>query len=330
MNLGNIKTTTNDILNQINQQKPQNNLLLSESEKVLEEKYLRELFRKFVNIYCDEIEEKNLDRDEIEEKINDMKENIDFIKFESYEELEETYVEWEDLIEGLYEVVYQVRIGDKIYLEKTKEEVLSDHGDIGKLGYGTDFNFEISKNIDLPEDMKLFYQMYGNGLELKKLNNKPNNDKYPIFYKLEKFEIFYISYLESNGSEFITYQNLHGIAHININDWFIILFDKNSVDNGAGTLIINLNKDSPFFGNILATSSGDDGTLNLVALSFTELIELLIKEPVHILINNDKDVNCISLCDHLNQFCKNVTCWKNNKNKILEEYDEKVFNYERT
>lgn len=58
-------------------------------------------------------------------------------------------------------------------------------------------------------------------------------------------------------------------------EWFVILKDDNSVDNGAGEIFINCCPDSPYYGNLLVNSSNDDGSTTLLD-SFSQFLHIMI------------------------------------------------------
>lgn len=304
--------------------------------------YLEKLYKKFIDIYCENIEEKKLDNKEIDNKLKKLRNKIDFYNINSMEDLENSMEElWNNISCILENNLYQVRIDNKVIYKHDKEKIIKNHEDyylrmgwkVEDIPYLTfnneiDFNFAIPKKINIPNDMRLFYQIYGDGLELNKLTDLNHLHKFDKnnFLKINEFYVVYLEYLESNAGDFILDQTFDGVPHININDWFIIFNDDHSVDNGAGSLVMNLNQESPLYGNILCYSSNDEGTLKLVAETFTELIEWLVRVPIAFLETDD--IQCWnSICDHLNQWCLDY-CWKDIENETMGLTNQ-IFNYNR-
>jgi len=165
------------------------------------------------------------------------------------------------------------------------------------------FSLEFSTKIPdykLPQDMEEFYDHFPNGLVLNKLTNKDDKVEFLPLNKFSTIDLWMFSRCEI----FEDYSETNP-AIINLNDWVEFLTDANSVDNGAGRCFINLNPDAYEYGWILSYSSNDDGTLNIVAKSFTEMIEFLIIYPLD-LSNCPEDDGypiCSSVADHMNRYC---------------------------
>jgi len=186
-------------------------------------------------------------------------------------------------------------------------------------------NYDIPKKYDLPEDMKYFYHYMGkSGLKLDKLCNKKTCQDYNTILPINQFCIWNAEIITRQCGEILdNYICDNIIAKIDLNDWIVFYNDYDSVDNGAGELIINLNSESPLFGNILSYTSIDEGLLEFVAKSFTEFIQLLIDVPVKQYVSDELTYEwqcCNSVCDHLNQRCY---CWST-KNPNFECL---LFNY---
>lgn len=231
-------------------------------------------------------------------------------------------IDWDSIDEyNGYKVRY--RDGTKIISETVHEE--SDKK------INIDINYQIPKRYDLPDDMKSFYRKMGkSGLKLTKLST--HNGIFKIHEhdnKLLPINEFHIWYVGLINKEFLDNYCDHDdtTATIDLNDWIKIYSDGSSVDNGAGALIINLNPESPLYGNVLSYTSCDEGDLKFVAESFGELIQFLIDVPVYPYETDElaNERQCSdSVCDHMNQWCS--TCWNDIDNPNI---DKLVFDYNR-
>lgn len=85
---------------------------------------------------------------------------------------------------------------------------------------------------------------------------------------------------------------------IHLFDWMVFLWDNGSVDCGSGRLLINLNKQSKMYGYIASFSSMDEGYLRIVATSFTDLIKMLVDNPITSC--SEYDDTYYGLCDYIN------------------------------
>ena len=101
--------------------------------------------------------------------------------------------------------------------------------------------------------------------------------------------VFYPSMIDDTG------ENCHYGTNIYYYDYYEILFDYESSDNGHGSLYINMNPKSKEYGNVFSYSSSNDGVISCVGKSFIDLITVLVS----------KEKICCSVCDSLNNFyCK--------------------------
>ena len=80
---------------------------------------------------------------------------------------------------------------------------------------------------------------------------------------------------------------------INLNDWYIFIDDDNSVDNGQGSMIMNLNILSPDYQKIISYTSSDEGICSKIANSFTEFIKKSIDHS-EIIIHNKSICDCFN------------------------------------
>ena len=66
-------------------------------------------------------------------------------------------------------------------------------------------------------------------------------------------------------------------------EWLLILTDEHSVDNGNGSIHINCNPESKYFGKMIIFSSCDEGIGTLTSFTFDYLLKaLIIIHPVYL------------------------------------------------
>jgi hypothetical protein len=160
---------------------------------------------------------------------------------------------------------------------------------------------EIPKYYSLPNDLVYFLLKFNNA----EISIFEYSDKSPIFIPIDKWKIATELYHNLN-----LFEDDEGTSHpyvISINnqynpiycrEWFKIFHDNMSVDNGNGSLIININPKSPYYKAIFAYSSSDEAVITKVANNFTELLEYCVKNSSKI-----REYN-IGIVDFLNGFEK--------------------------
>ena len=126
-------------------------------------------------------------------------------------------------------------------------------------------------DLQLPRDFKLFYSLF-------------------TFQEFSDWKFICPSKFAGCHSMFYASENLHDDTRIYVHDWVELLYDRYSVDNGAGCFYTNLNPNSKCYGKIYSYSSCDDGFASVVADSFWELIALIA----------NKETLSESICDDLN------------------------------
>jgi len=166
------------------------------------------------------------------------------------------------------------------------------------------------KKLELPEDLKIFYNNY-NGLVLNLCfiydgKNAGNTYFYDISHITNGTKTITNAHPE-NGDIFNTsnLDELEADIEIRAYDWYNILFDVNSCDNGCGQLLVNLNPESELYGHILSYISTDEGNLHHVGDSFSDMIRNLLETFTGLDDNSDSDNDtCSSITDHLGKYCK--------------------------
>lgn len=140
---------------------------------------------------------------------------------------------------------------------------------------------------EIPKDLKEFYKRFYTfpKINLEDLEDFKDCVFLPCDIMIGTDVILY-------PSPYALDNNAHYGSSLYIKDYYDILFDGHSVDNGYGRLYMNMNPKSKEYGFIYSFSSMDDGLSNLVCKSFTELMNIMISEaPL-----------CYSICDCLNNY----------------------------
>lgn len=169
-----------------------------------------------------------------------------------------------------------------------RKECASDVVELGYVFENIHFDFTVTNNLTLPNDLANFYLLTNGGLML--------NNNLSLFHPLKKIEPFNICWPTYHCEE-----NLHitnKTAVLRPSDWFSFYHDSNSVDNGMGRLYTNLNPTAAEFGCIYAYSSSDDGITSMVAPSFEKFAHLILNGNT--MFPPWDSIKYLSLCDYYN------------------------------
>jgi len=168
-----------------------------------------------------------------------------------------------------------------------------ENEDIDDLQYRQNVLTVVPMELKLPIELQIFYNLYDDMYLYKKDSSSV------CFYEVSKIRNSSIVFL-FNDEAILNYEDYDAmdlILNVGMYDWYEIFFDCNSMDNGCGSIHINLNPKSDKFGHIYCFSSSDSGILTFIGNSFADIIKIILN-------SKDFDINRDSICDLLNGLYK--------------------------